>query len=276
MKASLETRIISNFMLYIDNALQKYGSAYQNYSGRLYPVQSDIANRYAYSTPFKPLCNDTSIAGAQIMSGVYVNGTYTPLGSGGLTEINHYKGVVYFNTPLASSAVVSGNYAIKEFQVELADDTEWNLLFNRKYVNNNSLPQNISGLPIDAKVLPIVYVVVKGQENKPFAFRKIDESRVELRCVILTDNEWQCVGASSILKNTFENHMPMLTGLPFNQNGTTTGQMFNYDTNLRDSGFYPWIAQARAADILQKGDYKDIPRRMATVDFIISTIMVNS
>ena len=275
MIATLETKIISSFLLFVDHTIQKYGLAYTNYSGLLYPVSSDITGRYAYVTPFKPICNDTSISGAQILSGLYVNGTYTPLGSGGLSEINHYKGVAYFNTPLSAATVVSGNYAIKDFNVVLSDQTDWQLLLKTTQNKDNSAPQTLTGLPLNTQSSPIIYVTIRGQENKPWAFYKTDESRVELRCVILSENQFQNVGICSILKNTFESHMPLLTTLPFNQMGATTGLVYNYDTNTRDSRYYPWIAQARASNVLQKGDYADVNRNMSLVDFTLSTIIVN-
>jgi hypothetical protein len=275
MKATLDTKIISNFLLYVDHTLQKFGSAYSNYSGQLYPVPSDVLGRYAYAAPFKPWCNDTSISGAQVMSGVYVNGTYSPLGVSGLIEINHYKGVVYFNGPLTGQPVVSGNYAIKDFGVVLSDQPEWKLLLKSNNVTDNSVPQILTGLPVNTKSSPVVYVVVKGQENKPFGFNKINESMINLRCVIISDNEFQNVGACSILKNTAESHMPMMASLPFNQRGGTTGLIYNYETNPRDTTVYPWIAEARASDILQKGDFADMEGNMSIVDFSLSTVIVN-
>src|ERR1700758_3177468 len=138
MKPTLEAQIVSNFMLYIDHSIQQQGQAYTNYSGQLFPVKSNYGGLYAYATPFKQLCNDTSVAGAQVMSGVYINGHFAPVGTSGLIAINHYNGTVYFSSPLPATAFVSGQYAIKDFSIELADQPEWKLLYETKYVTNNS------------------------------------------------------------------------------------------------------------------------------------------
>jgi len=275
MKAGLETRIISNFLLFLDHSIQKFGDAYAARSSLFYPITSDLANLYAYSAPFQGFCNDTSITGANVLSGVYVNGTYTPVGSGGLTAINHYKGVVYFSSPLASNAVVSGNYSVKEFPVVLSDQPEWNLILNANAVDDNSKPPTTTGANYNDQPVPVVYVVIKGQENQPFGFQKIDDSRIDLRCVIITNNEFQNVGVASILKNTFESHMPMLTNLPFTQNGLNTGLAYNYGTNTRDDNYHPWIARSKVIDITQAGDYKNIRKCISMVDFTLSTVFVN-
>jgi hypothetical protein len=275
MKAQLETRILSSFLLFVDHNIQKFGQAYTNYSSILYPIKSDIANKFAYATPFKGLCYDTSIQGATIMNGVYVNGIYTQIGTNGLSMINHQKGMVYFDNSLGN-ATVSGEYAFKEFNVELADKTEWNLLFETKFVSNNYYSQTRTGLAPDTVISPIIFILTQSQENTPFGFNRIQNNQISARCIIIADTEAQCLGASSILKNAFESHMPILTGVPFDSqwNFRTTTQ-FNYDSNPRDPNYQPWISSTRVVNLYQKGDYKDIERRMCMVDLTLSTITAN-
>lgn len=272
MKPMLEAQIVSNFLLYIDHEIQQAGQAYTNYSGQLFPVKSNYGGLYAYSTPFKQLCNDVSVSGAQVLSGVCVNGGFIPVGSGGLVAINHYNGTVYFTTPLPKTSFVSGDYAIKDFSVEMADQPEWKLLYETKYITNNMYNQTLSGLGPDTKTTPIIYVTTKGIRNEPWGFDHFSKNEIDIRCIIIADNEFQSLNASSILKNLYNRFVPMMNGIPFDTLGNMTGINYNYSDNPKNISFQPWIETVRVIDINQKGDYKNIVKNMSVVDFHITTI----
>jgi hypothetical protein len=272
MKPQAETIILSNFMLFIDHMIQQQGVAFKNHSSLFYSVPSDVAGLYAYSSPFKPLANDTSISGAQIISGLYVGGTYTPVGSGGLTSINHYKGVSYFDHPLGNQTV-SGNYAIKEFGIELSDQPEWRLMFETKYTTSSYCPQLLSGLIVQAKTAPIIWVTLQGQENEPFGFRHLDNNKLKIRCVVISDNEFQSLNVCSILKGLNKVWIPILSGTSFDSMGNMTGINFNYNNTPKINTMAPLIDSARSIDISPKGDYENMRKNLALVDFEIQTIL---
>lgn len=272
MISQLENRIVSNFLLMIDHQIQSRGQAYFNASGLFYSVPSHTSNRYTYAAPYKQLCNDVSITGATVLSGVYLNGNFVTVGQSGLMGINHYKGALYFNQALPSNTVVSGNYSVKEVNVELSDLSESKLLFETKYTDNRQRPQTFSGLAIDTKTAPVVYVIVKGQENLPWAFNRVQDGVMALRCVVITDNEFQNVAVSSILKNLNEHYVPMFSSLPITAVGMMTGVNLNYNQLPTDGVWYPWIRSVRGIDIPQKGDFEDIERSMSMLDFEISTV----
>lgn len=76
---------------------------------------------------------DTSVSGANQISGVYVNGVFNSPGTGGnLISINPNQGQVYFNAD-KSSATISGNYAIKDLNLVITDEREEKLLFETQY-----------------------------------------------------------------------------------------------------------------------------------------------
>lgn len=276
MKAQLEPIIISNFLLLLDHSIQNKGAAFFPYSGLFYPIDSDINGYYSYASPFKPLCNDTSISGANVLSGLYINGVYNPIGSGHFKRFNHYKGVAYFDQNYPNNTIISGNCSVKEFGIELSDQPEWKLLFETKYTNQNMFSQNLSGLHPNEKTAPIIYVVFKGQQNDPFAFTHLDNSKINLRCVIISDNEFQSLNVCSILKNLYQFNVPILQSLPFNSIGGTTGELYNYKTIPTNNIYSVLVSDARSVDISQKGDFKDIVRNLALVDFTLSTIVQNT
>jgi hypothetical protein len=272
MLPQLENRIVSSLMLYLDHYVQHLGQAYKNYNGLFYPVTSDIYGYSAYASPFKQLCNDTAVAGAQVLSGLYINNVYTPIGTSNFAAFNHYKGVAYFSSPLSANTVVSGKYAIKEFSMEITDQPEWKLLFETKYVSNNMYNQTLSGLPPDTKVCPIIYFSMPNMANEPFAFHRIHNNIHTVRAIIIADTEFQRIAVSSLLQKAYEHFLPLPLSLPFDSIGNTTGLVYNFDALPIDPNFNPWVKEATAIQIPQKGDYASIVRKMGLVDFSISTI----
>ena len=232
MLPQIDNRIISSFLLFLDYQVQQQGLSYTNSSGLFYPALSDVAGLYAYTCPYKQLCNDTSISGATIMSGVYLNGSYTNIGQNHLVSINHYNGAVYFSQPLLPSVIISGNFAIKDFSVYLSDQPDYKVLFDSKYVPNPKYGDDIpiSGVPLEAKTAPAIILVIKDQEQRALAFAGIDDNTIRIRAVAVCENLYQKVAVCNILKNFRLKGLPIpATGaLPFDYLGNYTGLNYNY------------------------------------------------
>lgn len=276
MQVQFDHQVISSFLLFIDNKIQSIGQSYTNYSGLFYPVYTSIQNLYAYATPFKQLCNDTSISGATIISGIYLNGNYIGIGQSGLQAINHKDGIAYFNQQLPSSTIISGNYAIKEFNVELTDQPDWKLLFENKYITNNFYNQTLSGLSSDVKTSPILFIKHITEENKPFGFGGINNNVIRLRGVLITDNQYQKIGVCNILKNYNIYQLPITTtNIPFDMLGNYTGISYSYNALPSDPNYYCLINTVKAIDVPQRGEYASLVKSMALIDFELNTFIQN-
>ena len=275
MTVQFDTKLISSILLFIDHEILKHGRAFSNHSGRLYPITGGIQGLYAYAAPFKPLCNDTSITGATVMTGVYLNGNYVSVGQSGLHSINHNQGTAYFTGSLPSSTIVSGNYAIREFGVKMTDKPEYKLLFETKYLTNTKHNQVLSGLPLDTETSPIVYVRTDDSENLPFAFGRVDNATVKIRVIVVADTEYQKVGVCNILRNLNTRQIPIYETLPFDRNGAFTGINYNYDNIAVDTGYYPWILKSRVLSVPIRDDMPNKEKKMAIVDLDVSTVMTH-
>jgi hypothetical protein len=273
MQVQYDNRLVTSFMLFLDHEVQRRGQAYTNYSGRFYKISGNRADAYTYAPPYKQLCNDTSISGANVMSGVYLNNNLIKVGQSGLKYINHYEGTVYFTGGLPNNSVLSGNYAIKEFNIRLTNKADWKLLFETKYVTNSKYNQILSGLPIDTETSPAIYIKVKDTKNIPFAFKSMDDNVMQIRTVVVADNEFEKVGVCNILKNLSYRPINIINRTPFDSLGNMTGVNYNYDNLSVDSSYLPWIMAVKVIDVPQRGDYKDINKNTAIVDFELSTVM---
>ena len=274
MIAQLDTKVISSFLLWIDHNIQSRGQAYMNVPIRFYPSSNQaLSGTNVYTSQYKPLCNDVSISGANILSGVYLNGNYISVGQSGLTAINHYQGALYFTGKLPPNTVISGNAAIKEINVKLTNKTDWQVLFETNYAANGTNPVlSTTGLSLDTETTPILFLRNKGMENKPFGFARLDNQTVYMRAILIADNEFQKVGVTSILKNLNWREMPLIASTPFDSMGRMTGVNYNYDILPRDSAATPIVLSVKVIDVPQQGDYKNIMRNMAMADFEISSV----
>jgi len=274
MIAQLDNKVISSFLLFVDHSLQSTGQAFFNTSGLFYQVPSNIANTYCYASTYKSLCNDKSVTGVTVLSGIYLNNVPISIGQSGYQGINHYQGMLYFTGALPAGTEVSGDFGVKEFSVQLTDKPEWKLLFDTKYVSNNSSPSSVTGLDIEVKTSPIVFIKPKIQDSRPFALGGMDNSQIRLRAIIVADNEYQKIAASCVLKNLNYRFLPIALSTPFSPLGTLTGTNFYHYNNLAfDSIYQPMILSVKVIDIPQDGNFKNINRNMAMVDFDISVLI---
>lgn len=275
MKVQYDNRLMSSFMLFLDNQIQTRGFAYQNYSGQLYPVNTPYQGLYAYAAPFRQLCNDTSISGANVMSGVYVNGTFVTVGQSGLSAINHTQGTVYFTAPFSANTVVSGRYAIKDINIELTDLPESKLLFETKYVVKSKFNQTVSGLDSDVRILPAVYLKMMDGDAAHAAFGGIKDNQIKLRAIIMAENEFQRIAVCNILKNLAFSGFSVAASTPFDYLGNFTGTNYNYNTLSVSTEGSPLITEVTVKNLsnLLADDYRNLGRTAAMADFTVSTFM---
>jgi hypothetical protein len=225
MKAQFGNKVMSSFLLHLDNAMLKKGEAYTNHSSLFYP---DATNKYygyyGYSAPYKQLVSDHSITGANVMSGVYVNSSFTQSN----IHINHYNGQVFFNSD-QGSAKVSGNYAVKDFNVSMTNKAEQELLFETKFQLRPKTNQTITGLEPNQSTYPAIFVKNMGGENKPWAFGGMDNTVINTRCVVLSDSSYKLDAACSIMKDMGRGSVFLVepSDLPFNALGLSATGTFN-------------------------------------------------
>jgi len=268
--AQLDNLLVSSFMLFLDHEIQRQGQAYSNKSGLFYPEQSDTFGLTTYSCSYVQLCNDTSITGANIMSGVYLNGTYVSIGQSGLEAINHYDGDVHFTQALPKNTIVSGNFAVKDFNVYLADGPDYNVLLDTKYVSNPKYAQQATGISLGDKVMPAVFLIPKEQEAKDLAFAGLDDNSIKIRAMVVCQNAYQRIAVCNIFKNFKLRQFPLVASTPFDYLGNITGTNYNYNSLSYYGSYSPFVKKAKVIEIPEVGSYTDSTRQFAMVDFDIS------
>lgn len=272
MKQRADNKILSSFALYLDHFVQEEGEAYVEATGRFYPINTRYNGLYAYACPYRQLCNDVSVSGANVMSGVHINGTFIEPGESGLFGIDHYRGIAYFDAPLSASAQVTGSFSVKDFGIEITDRPEEQLLFGTKYFVNGTQEAIKSGLAEGAQTAPIIYIRPTNSELEPFCFGGVYMNSQNVRLVVVADNQFKLVAVCDILKGLKYKTFEVYDELPFMANTRiNTGQLYSYDDLSVNSGYAPLILDAKVINITPKGEFEKLRLNIAFVDLNIST-----
>lgn len=274
MKVQLDNILMSSMMMWMDNKILTKGEAYQNFSSLFYPITNIYNGFYSYGLPFKQIVCDNSVAGANILSGVYVNGSFKNLGQSNLTGISPYNGQVYFTTN-QSTNTISGNYAVKDFNLYLTSKPEEELLFESQYQVRPKTSQTPTGLAIEAITYPCIFLKNNGGINEPFAFGGEDNTEMKVRAIVLADNTFTLDAVCGILRDTARDYVPLIYNSPFNTFGGLNNGYYNYNTltqniNISNDGFY--ISDVAVSKIFANLNIKNNQVFPAFVDFTLNNI----
>lgn len=270
MIPQLDNRIVSSFMLFIDHEIQRQGLAYSNKGGLFYQDENEFQGIYTYTCSYKQLANDTSISGANIMSGVYLNNSYVSVGQSGLLSINHYDGSVNFDHAIPSGTRISGDFAVKDFSIYLSDQADYQVVMNSKFHSNPKYAQLATGISQDVKSMPAVFLVPKNQQAKDFAFAGIDDNSITIRGVVVCENAFQRVAIGNILKNFKLKPLKLAYSTPFDYLGNMTGINYNYYNLPIDTSYDPRIMSVKVIEVPQDQSPLDMKKQISMVDFEIS------
>jgi hypothetical protein len=241
MKSQYDNDIMSSFYLWFDHTLLDKGEAFTNYGTKLYPVSSLFQGYNTYGSPFRQFVSDESIPNANIMSGVYIDNAFTYRGTSEFTGINYGMGQAYFTAAQSEGTVVSGNYAVKDFNVYMTNEVEEKLLFETQFNLSNRTDQAPTGLPPSSKTYPSVFVKNVGSINEPFAFGGTDMTTSDVRAIVLADSQFKLDAISSIFRDMAKTTMSIIPQdkQPYNILGDFKDEadIYNYNDLVASSPF---------------------------------------
>lgn len=242
MKQQFKNQLLSSFYLYLDHQFLKKGEAYENVSTLFYPQNSAFGGIYTYAAPYKQIVNDESITGANYLSGVYIGNSFSTYGQNNLTGINHTQGQIYFDAN--KTGVISGNYAIKDFNILMAQQNEETLLFETKFEPRPKVHQTLTGLKDSDYSYPAIFIKYNNGSAEDFCFGGTDKIISEIRCTVLADNVYNLDAACSILEDLRKTDFAVMdtSSLPFNSFGAITNLNYNYTGQVAtgDSRSFIW------------------------------------
>jgi hypothetical protein len=232
MIEQFQHKATNSFMLWFDNYLLKKGQAYSNKSGAFYYYNDDrLDDRYkAFGSSYKQWVNDSSINGANIPSGVHINGVFQPRSPELLLDFTNGRSLI---SGAASSASVSGSFAVKDFNIYFTNDSEEDLIVDKKYTPNSrvfSAGQSYIQ-PYDS-VVPAVFISSQSINNSPFSFGGEDTTKIQMKAVVMAENSYQLDGVLSIFADSFNEVFPSIpfSGNPTTEYGDIKDGFYSYDS----------------------------------------------
>jgi hypothetical protein len=278
MKPQFENNLMSSLLFYLDHMVLKEGEAFTNYSGLFYPINNTYSSYYTYSAPFKQIVADSSISGCNIMSGIYLGGSFITGGQSGLTSINHVEGQVIFNAQKTSQ--ISGRYAVKDFNFYLSSQPEEELMLETKYSLRPKVSQVLTGLAETAQTYPSVYIKNIGGDNRPYAFGGQDLSYLQARAIVLSDSSFKLDAINSIFRDLNQTRFGIFerNDFPFDAFGGTKSGYYNYDSlnsNVLNQGKEAFIKNVYVSKAVPPESYKNNFNKevcIGYVDFDIETV----
>ena len=222
--------IVSSFALWMDHMLLHKGQAFTNYSGLFYKQNSTKVNsNYStFAAPFRQFVYDESVSGAIIPSGVYINNTFTATGTSGI-KIDYENGRVW-TTGTIGTPTISGNYAVKEFNIYATNQTEDYLLFENKYVFKPKITQVVSGLPDNVVVAPCIFITnPQGNNVAEQLGGETWRKDLNIRAIVFAETDMELLNVASFFQDYAYTCFPLIGDTPLNYYGDyKNGVRFNY------------------------------------------------
>lgn len=232
MKARFDNQVISSLVLWINHYLCGVGEAFTNHGSYLYPTNQTYGGYYTYSSPFSQFVADYSISGANIPSGIYLNNTFVTPGQSGFVGYNYEKGSAYFSSPVPAGVKVSGNYAVKDFNVVLTNEPEEKIIFEKEIKLKQRFNQSVTGLLNDELTYPVIFVKNVGRNNEPFAFGGHETSILNFSLYIFSDSRFKLDSCIGLLCDSARSLVPLFEQyeMPYDFYGKfNSGVPFNYN-----------------------------------------------
>lgn len=277
METQFNNLALASFYFWLDNIILDKGKAYTNTSSLFYPINSPYYGISAYALPYKQVVSDNSITGANFLN-IFLNSTQIQTGVSGLASLDYNEGQLYFNNPV--TGVLSGNYAVKDFNIYLNNEPEEQLLFETKLQLRPKIGQTITGLAPDTQTFPAIYINSTDESNEPFAFGGMDNTVQTIRAIVIADSQFSLDAVTSILRDTVRKNIPLLaeSEWPYNPYEGFPIQSFNYSNFLINRT--DWIYVNRVFVSKLNNVYSILPDLKALnpsiypafVDFELSTI----
>lgn len=250
----------SSFSLWLDHIILKRGFAYENKTG-VFTHYNDhrLPNGWrAWGSPDKQWVADSSITGATIPSGFFADSVFSERSTNNIIDFDNGR---FLTSGLSPSAVVTGAYSAKEFNVYATNQDEEALVVEKTQENanqKNGTSINTQYLLPYSQKLPALFINVQTQENEPFAFGGMDKTVNRINVIAITHTPYQLDGVLGLLADTSDEifkEIP-LESSPYTEQGDLKDGTYNYETLAAQSNEYYTIESAKSSkltDSLRRG-----------------------
>lgn len=226
MIPQFQHRLTSSFMMWFDNYLLTKGQAFTNTTGVFYNYEDErMPSVYkVFGSSYKQWVSDYSISGATIPSGVFVNGVFKGRATGASNTTS--SNILDFDngrallSGVSATAVVTGSFAVKDFNIYYTNDSEEDLILDRKYSLNNNIGTNdvVTYVTPYDQMVPAIYINNASIKNEPFAFGGTNQTSTSMNAVVITQDPYNLDGVLSIFADSFNQ---CIVDIPYTESAYT-------------------------------------------------------
>lgn len=265
----------SSFILWFDHHLLEKGRAFSNKTGELHYLEdSRLPHGYrGFSSRHKQWVTDSSVSGAIVPSGFYVDSTFSGRANNFILDFEN--GRVISNT-VSPSKVPTGAFAVKEFNVYPSNENLEDLIVEKKYIERPKVGSDISvrSIPPYSPLVPAVFINTQNQQNEPFSFGGEDKTTVSFSATVICENPYQLDGVLGLFADTNQktfSHIPF-SGVPYTKFGDIKNGSYNYTGLAAQSSEQPFFIEkvsiARITDKARKSIQNNL--YIGMIDFDVS------
>jgi len=290
MKPQFDHKVLSSFYLWFDDRLTRYAEATETGISQQFYYSSNAvdvpSNQVAYYSPDRQLVAN----GSDVPSGVYIDftGQYdfveqNPSDPTGLM-IDFDQGRVVMNSNVGTSLSVSGDFSRKTVNCYITNESEEELLMNTDFIiadgNDETFLQSISGLGSLNYTIPAAFISYNSSTNKPFALGGMQDTKSNLRAVVITNDNFTLDAMMSLFRDSTEVCVPLVEfqDFPFGEYYHIKNPPYTYTgiyNNIMDNnGPYSFIEKVNCSKLYDTASSAtNIPRdmRIGFIDFTISS-----
>jgi len=204
MKEQFQHTVTNSFILWFDNFLLTKGEAFSNKTGTLFNYTDNrLDSRFTpYGSAYKQWVTDSSVSGATIPSGVFIDGNFSGRNDGVVLDFDNGRALISGDV---TTSTITGEFAVKDFNVYLTNDTEDDIIIENKYVVNSRIPSgpetNIT--PYD-DVVPAIFISTTRGINDAYALGGLQNSKVNVNAVVLAEDTYHLDGVLSIFMDSVD------------------------------------------------------------------------
>lgn len=276
-------QLASSFTLWFDNFLLTKGQAYTNTTGEFFNYSDErLPNVYSvFGSQYKQWVTDSSIAGANIPSGIYVGNSFYGRATGAnnsdaqrILDFDNGRALI---SGLPKNSTVTGSFAVKDFNVYYSNDTEEDLIVEKKFMLNRRVASNQQPSYVEPydQAVPAIYICNASSRNEPFAFGGMDQTITNINAVVIAENPYQLDGALSIFTDSSDEVIVNIPfeEYPYTEYGDLKSGYYNYqdlrNKYINDSKFFvERVVTSKMADKARKSLVNDL--YVGFIDFNVS------
>jgi hypothetical protein len=294
MKPQFQHEATTSFSLWLDNYFVKKGEAFSNKTGELFYKEDfripsypdDPAGYITYSSEYKQWVYNADMTDAAIPDGVYVDSgdgyKFVNRGENGLV-IDFDNGRVLLSgayyAGVHDQLKIEADFAVKDYNVYLASETEETLILENKYnTNSRTIPDYGKGIGIPPyePVAPAAFISMESTNNTPFALGGEDLTTLYFRVVLFAENLYQLDGAMSLCADAYNLGVCNIgyDDYPLTEYGDVKDGNFSYSDTVKNSTKVPkimFIENVNSSKISDRVTNKSNPGlHLGYVDFTVA------